>query len=115
MSAQVIELNPEEKREVNRNLETIEVTLDTQRLRDLYCRGILSKMAFIYFMLEFRYQGIQQPYNVDYGEFADAISFEDDYGKLKQFTPEDVALEVAKLQKKEAVTIKTTAVQLSLF
>ena len=91
------------------------LTVSIEDLQSWLATGILNKTGYIYFVLLLKFKG---DVNVDIKSLADSLLFEiaidDDKMKSFSFTEEEVIEAIAKLNKKGALTIKQTAIQLSL-
>ena len=91
------------------------LTIDIEDLQTWLATGVLNKTGYIYLVLLLKFKG---DVNVDIKSLADSLLFEiaidDDKMKNFSFSEEEVIEAIAKLNKKGALTIKQTAIQLSL-
>lgn len=91
------------------------ISISIEDLKSWLACGILPKTAYVYLMLLIKFDGNT---NVDIRALANSlsctVSIDEEKTKIINFSEEETLSEIAKLNKKGALSIKQTAIQLHL-
>lgn len=93
----------------------LSLSVSVEDLQSWLACGILPKTTYVYLMLLIKFDGAT---NVDIRALANslscAVAIDDEKTKIINFSEEETLSEIAKLNKKGALSIKQTAIQLHL-
>lgn len=97
------------------NTQKNKLSVSVEDLQTWLACGILPKTTYVYFMLLTKFDGAT---NVDIKALSNclscAVAIDDEKTKIINFSEEETLSEIAKLNKKGALSIKQTAIQLHL-
>lgn len=110
----VVDLLPTPLSNTQKNKKN-KLSVSVEDLQTWLACGILPKTTYVYFMLLIKFDGAT---NVDIKALSNclscAVAIDDEKTKIINFSEEETLSEIAKLNKKGALSIKQTAIQLHL-